>query len=119
MTWPLVNPASGYRTLSRLDSLSCRPSISTSTEAAAAALTASLVFLLHRRQARLQGGHQVDHLGWLLARLLHHDLLARRLLLDEGEDPLSVIVLVLRGVEVGREGVGELAGHLLLPVGHV
>src|SRR5687768_750457 len=29
MTWPLVNPSSGYRTLSRFDSFSWRPPIST------------------------------------------------------------------------------------------
>src|SRR5688500_1358561 len=29
MTWPLVNPSFGYRTLSRFDSLSWRPSTST------------------------------------------------------------------------------------------
>src|ERR1700741_2676718 len=31
MTWPLANPASGYIGLSRLDSETVRPSISTST----------------------------------------------------------------------------------------
>src|SRR3954468_24252843 len=35
MTWPLVNPAAGYRTLSRLDSDSRLPSISTSRRLAA------------------------------------------------------------------------------------
>ena len=32
MTWPLVNPASGYKTLSRLERLSWRPSTSTAVD---------------------------------------------------------------------------------------
>src|SRR5258708_13834725 len=50
MTWPLVKPASGYRTFSRLVSLSVRPSIWTSTSV----LLATFTHHLDRRLVRPQ-----------------------------------------------------------------
>src|SRR3954447_16133310 len=52
MTWPFVNPASGYRTLSRLDSDSRLPSISTSTRLAATRRTVLAVHLEPDRRRR-------------------------------------------------------------------
>ena len=47
------------------------------------------------------------------------DLLALGLLLDELEHPLAVLVVVLLGLELGGQGLDELAGHLHLAVADV
>src|SRR5712664_1453473 len=68
MTWPLVKPTSGYRTFSRLVSLSVRPSIWTSTSVLLATfayhLTRRLVRPqpLERRRAQLAGPGPLDEL---------------------------------------------------------
>src|SRR5712664_135482 len=68
MTWPLVKPASGYRTFSRLVSLSVLPSIWTSTSVLLATfayhLTRRLVRAqpLERRRAQLAGLGPLDEL---------------------------------------------------------
>ena len=46
-----------------------------------------------------------------------HDLLALGLLLDELEDTLAVVVLVLLGLELGRQTLDQPVGHLDLTVG--
>ena len=50
-------------------------------------------------EARLERGHEVEHLGRLLGRGRGDDLLARGLPLDEREHLLAVLVVVLLGVE--------------------
>src|SRR6476646_1162146 len=97
MTWPLVNPSAGYRTLSRLVSLSWCPSISTrlpvleATEASLPRLR--LLRFLGRGEAGLEGGEQLEHLL-----------------------PVGVGELV-RFEVVDGEAVHQLAGHLQLPLG--
>src|SRR5207302_1547837 len=96
MTWPLVNPLAGYITLSRFDSVSCRPPTST--------VVSGLALLrLGLGQAGLEGGHEIDDGGGSLGDGLGHDLLAGRLLLDELHDLLAVLVVELVGVELGRQ----------------
>src|SRR5204863_7747338 len=49
--------------------------------------------LLGRGQTRFQRGHEVDDGGRLGGLRLGHDLLAGRLLVDELEHPLAVVVV--------------------------
>ena len=72
--------------------------------------------VLDRREARLEGGHQVGDLLRLLVRRLDRDLLAVGLGLDQLEHLLAVLVVVLRGLEVRRQRVDQLLGHLELAV---
>ena len=72
---------------------------------------------LDRREARLERGHEVGHLLGLRRLGLHGDLLAGGLALDQLEHLLAVLVLVLLGLEVRRERVDQLLGHLQLAVG--
>ena len=65
-------------------------------------------------QARLERGHEVEHLGRLLGRGGRHDLLARGLALDEREHLLAVLVVVLLGIELAGERVHQLARHVQL-----
>src|SRR5258708_505951 len=68
MTWPLVKPASGYRTFSRLVSLSVLPSIWTSTSVLLATFAYHLARRLvrpqplERRRAQLAGPGPLDEL---------------------------------------------------------
>ena len=62
-------------------------------------------------EAGLERGHQVRDLGRSGRLGRGGDLLAGRLALDQLEHLLAVLVAVARGVEVGGEGVDELAGH--------
>src|SRR6188472_3565002 len=58
-------------------------------------------------KACLEGGHQVGHRGRLGRLRGNRDLLARRLALDEVEDPLAVGVVVLVRIEVAGERVDQ------------
>src|SRR4051794_3593784 len=58
----------------------------------------------HRGEARLERGHEVRHLLRLLLGL-DGDLLTRGLALDELDHPLTVRVVVLRGIPLGGQRV--------------
>ena len=78
----------------------------------------ALAGLLGRRHARLERGHEVDHLGGgrLLGR--SHDLGgAARLAVDQLEHLVAVGVAEPRRLELGAEALDELAGHRHLLVG--
>src|SRR4051794_3505542 len=72
----------------------------------------------HRREARLERGHEVRYLLRLLLGL-DGDLLTRGLALDELDHPLPVRVVVLRGIPLSGQRVDELAGHRDLAVARV
>src|SRR5262245_44407867 len=134
MTSPLVNPE-GYSTLSRLLSESCRPSTSVVMLWLRAGLTGSRGLLrlrgslargrvplagrLGRLDAGFQRRHQVDDLRLLGRRLRHLELLAGRLLGDQIEHLLAVVVVELVGLEVVGERLDERFGHLDLAIGDV
>ena len=62
-------------------------------------------------EARFERGHQVEHLGRRLGLGLGDDLLAGRLLVDELEELLAVLVVVLLRLEVAGERLDELGRH--------
>src|SRR5207253_2696611 len=71
--------------------------------------------LAGRGEALRQRVHQVDHLApRLLLGGLGDDLLPFRLALEKREDLLAEGVLVLLGIEVRRQRLHELLGHLQL-----
>src|SRR5579871_393996 len=65
MTWPLVNPTSGYKTLSRLDTVRLLPS--TSMTFSLLGIGASFVRMMPCRQRSMQGGVG-DGTSWQLRR---------------------------------------------------
>ena len=85
----------------------------------AAAVRLAVAVVLDRRQARLEGSHQVRHLGRRGRLRLDRDLLARGLALDQVEHLVAVLVAVLGGVELARQRVDQLLGHLQLALGRL
>ena len=74
-----------------------------------------LLSALRRRQALLQRLHEVDDLApGLLGGRLGDDLLALGLALEQRQHLLAIVVLVFADVELRRQGLDQLLGHLQL-----
>src|SRR5262245_36969423 len=76
------------------------------------ALALALLRGLHAPPERVR---QVDHLGFLGRRRLHH-LAAFQLGLDQLIQRLAVVILVLLGIERLAQDVDQGEGHLQLPI---